>query len=967
MTTSTATNPFNPATQFDQWLGWEKTNAGGSAPAAAKPPAAAPTPPPVTNTPGVKLPGTAPTPPTSTYTPKPQVNYAQQNADQKAALQLAGGGLRQMPGNAARVDPGGTRYIYNGVVYTKDPTTSVFTTNGYTPSKADTQSALQQRAAANTQQQNVGLKNAIATSALPPEQRAGTTAIANSAGMMGTLGTNQGVTLPGMGEFNVPGAGFAQEGRHTLYDSGELNTLHANQDNGPQIQFGPGQRNGRTGNAIVFGNSREGGGYDSRVAPQMLFDNVRVSVPDSYVKGAGNVNDANRAYEVPFNIGPGGASSMSIGGSNVQLNSADKGTGYGFAITPQTPSARFAATDVGAATGRQLSSDPALNAAQTLALNTAINQMGGGTGAITALTAPNAAQYSGNPAQGQGTWFAGAAPGPQATPIVDALTALLDQKDAEGGGGGGGGNYGSGEGYSGASYAKGGSVIMLPRTARASRPLGFASGGSVTAPNDATNNLSLSYGTPTIPNDPGVTSVASTPGINVFNDPNAAAGQDASNSPPPPDPYAGGGYTGGGYTGGNGGIFNPPPTPTDPTPTTAPPTTTTPPTTPTTPTPPDPLGNFNALDPNLLNPYLQSQIQENARQRLRDATNYQWKMAGVNTPTGLDVPIDYEGNAPLPSGQYYSKTKALNDRINGVTATQDQIRSLTGTGKSAQDINTAIATIKGQMGPLGDIADTKAKLTALGGPIDTTSLSDTLAMWDQNIGPVKQAIDAAAAAGQPANPSLLAQLAAYEESVAPLKASLSSALSHNANYQSLTSSLNNLIGATGLTPEQVTSQVGAYQTQLDTLNTQLGNLNKAADLRQKVYNLTKGSGLPGFSKGGWIKTATSNAHGQFAAKAKAAGMSTKAYAGQHLHDTGTLGKQARLAKTLMGFKDGGIVMPKPKGKKSMVTPEEIVGIGRQSGKPYFRVGEPRRPGGPPAPEKLTITPLPMRKRKKVAA
>ena len=54
-------------------------------------------------------------------------------------------------------------------------------------------------------------------------------------------------------------------------------------------------------------------------------------------------------------------------------------------------------------------------------------------------------------------------------------------------------------------------------------------------------------------------------------------------------------------------------------------------------------------------------------------------------------------------------------------------------------------------------------------------------------------------------------------------------------------------------------------------------------------------------KGKWIKGATSNAHGQFAAKAKAAGMSTAAYAEKEAHAPGKLGEQARLAETLMGL------------------------------------------------------------------
>jgi hypothetical protein len=50
----------------------------------------------------------------------------------------------------------------------------------------------------------------------------------------------------------------------------------------------------------------------------------------------------------------------------------------------------------------------------------------------------------------------------------------------------------------------------------------------------------------------------------------------------------------------------------------------------------------------------------------------------------------------------------------------------------------------------------------------------------------------------------------------------------------------------------------------------------------------------------WIKGATENAHGQFKAKAEAAGKSTSEFAREHAHAEGRLGKQARLALVLMG-------------------------------------------------------------------
>ena len=55
----------------------------------------------------------------------------------------------------------------------------------------------------------------------------------------------------------------------------------------------------------------------------------------------------------------------------------------------------------------------------------------------------------------------------------------------------------------------------------------------------------------------------------------------------------------------------------------------------------------------------------------------------------------------------------------------------------------------------------------------------------------------------------------------------------------------------------------------------------------------------------FIAEATKNAHGQFAAKAKKAGKSTRAFAEANVHAKGLLGKQARLALVLMGAKGSG--------------------------------------------------------------
>lgn len=99
---------------------------------------------------------------------------------------------------------------------------------------------------------------------------------------------------------------------------------------------------------------------------------------------------------------------------------------------------------------------------------------------------------------------------------------------------------------------------------------------------------------------------------------------------------------------------------------------------------------------------------------------------------------------------------------------------------------------------------------------------------------------------------------------------------------------------------------------------------------------------------GWMQGATQNAHGQFAAKAKAAGMTTQAFAQLHRGSPGMLGEQARLALVLMS-KGGGDAKP------SMATGGAVVKSGYEDGGtviPQAPVGPDKmapRPDGTPAP------------------
>lgn len=56
-------------------------------------------------------------------------------------------------------------------------------------------------------------------------------------------------------------------------------------------------------------------------------------------------------------------------------------------------------------------------------------------------------------------------------------------------------------------------------------------------------------------------------------------------------------------------------------------------------------------------------------------------------------------------------------------------------------------------------------------------------------------------------------------------------------------------------------------------------------------------------KKNWIKKAVpQERRGVFKAKAQAAGKTTRAFASEHAGDSGTLGKEARLAENLMGMR-----------------------------------------------------------------
>lgn len=344
---------------------------------------------------------------TTTTTGKPATQtYAQGSAADKGATQLAGGWQPHPPQGSVPIGPGSV--MAAGITWHQDPTTLNWAP-GYATTKTEaTLAANVARSTGVPQGTTLG-----GTQTIMPGAAQGANPMAGAPNLINSLGPSSGVTIPGLDPFvgAVPG-GISSEGRHNLpYGAGgntDLNTIYGGHQGSASRDFPttPGFRGeGQYGNSINFagGGGLGGSGGSSsggRIEPQNLLPGVQVNVPDSYVRDQGNSGDANRAYQVPFNIGPNStAGLMNVGGNNVQVNSPlvnGGSTGMGYALNAAP------ASNVFALTGRQGSADPATQAAQILQLQTAIQD-----GKLASLMEPNQNQFGGYHAGSGNGFFSG--------------------------------------------------------------------------------------------------------------------------------------------------------------------------------------------------------------------------------------------------------------------------------------------------------------------------------------------------------------------------------------------------------------------------------------------------------------------------------------------------------------------------------------------------------------------------------
>lgn len=494
----------------------------------------------------------------------------------------------------------------------------------------------------------------------------------------GFLGANAGPIIPGMDAYRQAGLGIPSEGRQTIGGvSNGLNTMTAGrQGSATQTPVAPGfRREGDVGNSIAFASGNTSPGT---LEPQMTFAPTSVSVPGTYVYGQGNTGAANQAYALPFNIGQGGAALANVGGNNVQINSADKSSGTGYVLNAMP------ASNVFALTGRNGSEDPASQAMQIAMMNAAIGQYG--LGGVNAAN-PNQfggnhagtgnGLFSGNGGMGQGTFFQGYSPDPNVG-RTDLGAWIF--------GGGGGGGYGD---YSVDSrgMASGGLVTLgVPR-----RPLVGAPDGpkSMVTPEPIIGIGAITGIPRLIVGEDGT-------GDGVPDQERLTVGDGQMRVTPLHRPTPGfEQFDAGGtiYTGGPGGgqPNNPTAPPPDPAPEPTPPpvngqqipidnggvyTSPIPPSVP--PQLPSLIPDYNALDPNILQPWQQALNQTAAQQYARDTYEYRRRAGGLAAERGVTALPGMDTSKPLGPGMFYDFQPQITQTISDIQGRQRELAGLGG-------------------------------------------------------------------------------------------------------------------------------------------------------------------------------------------------------------------------------------------------------------------------------------------------
>ncbi len=806
--------------------------------------------------------------PVSSYTPRTgttggaNTNYAEKSLQDKIATLTGLPGVATKEGllsQGARALGGNYLVLPNGDKYSlRNDGTGLYGAFGRVSATEARQLASQQMAA------NVSGNRTPEASNLTPEARpyAG---LGGLNGLGGTLEARNGPVIAGLDNFRQPGIGIPSEGRQNIsgVERG-LNTMTAGRQGSlTQFPVAPGfRREGDVGNSINFASGNTATGT---LEPQMTFAPTSVNVPGTYVYGQGNTGAANAAYSVPFNIGTGGAGLMNIGGTNVQLNSADRGTGYGYALNAMPASSVFAAT------GRNPSEDPASQAAQTLMLNSALAQFGGGPGALAMINAANGNQFSGyhagtgngffsgNGGSGQGTYWAGYNP--------DDLL-----------GGGGTTTGGAGFGPDGPQYyAGGGRVAVLPLGSPATR---YAAGGMML------NGPMMGGPKSMVTNGPKYLIDAKTGRVEAvmgednadrgtapnremlrFSGPNNSMLKITPLEPPrfatggdivtsggtgglpnwqtlssaEADITGGGGLGGGGFGGGGASapIDNTPPaTPPAPNPTN--------PSTPAPVVPPEPvpgsqplppsIPNIDVYDPNILQPWQQAAQQLAQQQHLRDVIDEPRRRAAgmiANSATGLPV---LQGDVPegqLGPGMYYDPSGQVNRVISDILGTQANLKDL---------------------GPIEDMTPVQQRATYLGNALDDLQrirdLEIAMVAADAGVGLDTQGgidIQAGLQAAQQGYQNLLNSAGGGSVDPGKLKAA-----QDNIDYWTNLANKGGTGGYNITTPSSSSGRAAIIQAQIDALKarlpaganeadlkTELAQLNDQLSRNQKRINLTQ--------------------------------------------------------------------------------------------------------------------------------
>ena len=138
------------------------------------------------------------------------------------------------------------------------------------------------------------------------------------------------------------------------------------------------------------------------------------------------------------------------------------------------------------------------------------------------------------------------------------------------------------------------------------------------------------------------------------------------------------------------------------------------------------IPDFNALDPNILNPFQDAIARLNWEDRMRNVYNYRFAAGGLPSATGISVLPGQNPTQELPNGMFYDWRPQTNQAIADITNRQRELGALGAIEDTApvQDRLTFISNTLDDLNRIRDLENARVAAVAGGNVpgIDTTSI-----------------------------------------------------------------------------------------------------------------------------------------------------------------------------------------------------------------------------------------------------